>query len=52
MGKKEVYLNVDIPNIVAQRCYKKCGFEIIKRQKAPERVNSNGEQYVMRAELI
>lgn len=51
MGEKEVYLNVDIPNIAAIKCYEKCGFEIFKKEKAPERVNSNGEHYIMRAEL-
>jgi len=51
MGKTEVFLNVDIPNIAAIKCYEKCGFKIYKKEKAPERVNSNGEHYIMRAEL-
>jgi RimJ/RimL family protein N-acetyltransferase len=51
MMLKEVYLNVDIPNIAAQNCYKKCGFEIVAKEKAPDRTNSNGEQYVMKVEL-
>jgi RimJ/RimL family protein N-acetyltransferase len=51
LGLKEVYLNVDIPNIPAQKCYKKCGFKIFAKEKAPERKNSGGEHYVMRVDL-
>jgi RimJ/RimL family protein N-acetyltransferase len=51
MDLKEVYLNVDIPNIAAQNCYKKCGFEIVTKEKAPERINSGGEHYVMKVDL-
>lgn len=48
---KDVYLNVDIPNVAAQKCYKKCGFKIVTKEKAPERTNSGGEQYLMKIEL-
>ncbi len=51
MGLKEVYLNVDIPNIAAQNCYRKSGFEIVTKEKAPERINSDGEHYVMKVDL-
>ncbi len=51
LGLKEVCLNVDIPNIPAQKVYKKCGFEIVAKEKAPERTNSGGEQYIMRVKL-
>lgn len=50
-GNKEVYLSVHVDNISAINCYKKCGFEIYAKEKAPERTNSGGEHYVMRAEL-
>ena len=50
-GQIEVYLNVDIPNVAAQRCYEKCGFKIVKKEKAPDRIHSGGEQYIMRVEL-
>lgn len=51
MDTSEVFLSVDIPNVAAIRCYEKCGFKIYKKEKAPERTNSNGEHYIMRAEL-
>jgi len=51
MRKKEAYLSVDIPNIAAQKCYKKCGFKILTKEKAPERTNSGGEQYIMKVDL-
>lgn len=43
-----IYLTVDTLNKAAQCCYEKCGFKVVKKQAVPERVNSNGEQYVMR----
>jgi RimJ/RimL family protein N-acetyltransferase len=51
LGIKELYLNVDIPNISAQKVYEKCGFKIIAKEKASERVNSGGEQYIMQVDL-
>ena len=51
IGAGEVFLNVDIPNAAAIRCYEKCGFKIIRKEKAPERKNSGGEHYIMRAKL-
>jgi RimJ/RimL family protein N-acetyltransferase len=51
MDVKEVYLNVDIPNVAAQKCYKKCGFEMVGTYDAPERINSDGKQYVMKYKL-
>lgn len=44
---KRVWLRVDTENMRAQKAYEKAGFGIIKRNKNPERVNSNGEEYEM-----
>jgi len=45
-----VWLRVDTVNQPAIRCYEKCGFRTYERHKNPERIFSNGEEYLM--ELI
>lgn len=50
-GPRPIYLTVDIPNIPAQKVYKKCGFEIVKKREDEKRINSGGEHYLMRIEL-
>lgn len=50
-SQKEIYLTVDTLHKRAQRVYEKCGFEVIDKIKNPERINSNGESFVMRRGL-
>jgi RimJ/RimL family protein N-acetyltransferase len=41
------WLRVDTANRPAIRCYEKCGFKIYDRHKNPDRIFSNGEEYLM-----
>ena len=47
LGVKRIWLTVDTLNERGLRCYKKVGFTICEKQKNPDRIHSNGENYVM-----
>ncbi len=51
LNLREVYLSVDIPNLPAQKVYKKCGFEEVGVYDNPERTNSNGKSIIMKIKL-
>lgn len=42
-----IWLTVDVTNERGVRAYEKAGFKIARKEKAPERIYSDGEQYVM-----
>lgn len=44
---KRIWLTVDTTNERGVRAYEKAGFAIASKESAPERIHSNGEQYVM-----
>ncbi len=50
-GEKAVYLSVDTANKRAQHAYEKCGFKVIEKKHNPERIYSNREEYIMKANL-